>query len=137
MDDALVQAYLNTDYVIDDDIGIWVINIGNIEKTLSRYLHRQAQPTAAFISAANPMSKLLSDKENAQRHQALQQAVESLGVPFMQGYGAAQQGDWPVEKSLFICNLSEQQAEQLARQFQQAAYVWVDDSGLVSLNTCS
>ncbi|MDG1731550.1 MAG: DUF3293 domain-containing protein [Thalassotalea sp.] len=133
MDKNLQQAYLNTDYIIDDELGFWQINIGDTDRTLSRYLHTFDLPTAAFITADNPMSKRLSESENKKRHQQLISAVKKLNLTCHQGYGAGPKGDWPKEASLLITNISKQQATSLAKQFKQMAYVWLDDKGLVSL----
>ncbi|WOH38010.1 DUF3293 domain-containing protein [Thalassotalea fonticola] len=133
MDKNLQQAYLNTDYIIDDELGFWQINIGDTDRPLSRYLNTFENPTAAFITAYNPMSKRLKEGQNKQRLQQLQQAVGKLGLASCKGYGLSQQNDWPQEHSLLITNITKQQASQLAKDFQQAAYVWINEHGLVSL----
>lgn len=133
MDNNLREAYLNTDYIIDDELGFWQINIGDTDRPLSRYLNTFKNPTAAFITAHNPMSKKLKEGQNKQRQQQLQQAVSKLGLSSCKGYGLSQHNDWPKEHSLLITNVTKQQASQLAKDFQQAAFVWIDEKGLVSL----
>ncbi|WNC70069.1 DUF3293 domain-containing protein [Thalassotalea nanhaiensis] len=135
MDHNLRQAYINTDYIIDDELGFWQINIGDTDRPLSRYLNTFENPTAAFITAYNPKSKRLKEGQNQQRQQQLHQAVSKLGLASCKGYGLSQQNDWPKEHSLLITNITKQQASQLAKDFQQAAFVWIDDKGLVSLVT--
>lgn len=133
MDKNLQQAYLNTDYIIDDELGFWQINIGDTDRTLSRYLHTFDVPTAAFITADNPMNKRLSESENKKRYQQLVSAVKKLNLICHQGYGASSNDYSSKEASLLITNITKQQADQLAKQFKQMAYVWLNDKGLVTL----
>ncbi len=135
MDKKLLNAYMQTDYIIDDDIGIWLINIGQTERTLSRYLHRFKQPTAAFITAYNPHSKVVSKQQNELRHKALVAELNAKQLDFLNGYGAGRDESWSAEKSVFITNITQQQANQLAAKFEQQAYVWLDEQGQVSLIT--
>ncbi|MDN3652692.1 DUF3293 domain-containing protein [Thalassotalea ponticola] len=133
MDNQLLNAYLQTDYIIDDEIGLWVMNIGQKEPTLSRYLHRFDQPTAAFLTAYNPMSKRLTEAQNEQRHKQLIASLNKQNMKYLTGYGAGKDDSWPAEKSVFILNITKQQADQLALEFEQAAYVWVDEAANVRL----
>ncbi|TRX56675.1 DUF3293 domain-containing protein [Thalassomonas sp. M1454] len=133
MDKNLQQAYLNSDYIIDDELGFWQINIGDTDRTLSRYLHTFDVPTAAFITAENPKSKRLSDKENKKRGQQLLSQVQKLKLTCHQGYSIGAKADWPKENSLLITNITKQQANSLAQQFNQNAYVWLDETGAVKL----
>ena len=131
----LLTAYLETDYIIDDSIGLWQININDTDRSLSKYLHTFDKPCAAFITAHNPMSKRLSEKENKKRHQQLLSLLKQQGVNALNGYGIGATGDWPKEDSVFLTNVDQAQASQIAKKFNQAAYVWVNEKGEVTLIT--
>ena len=133
MDKTLIENYLNTDYMIDDELGLWLINIDQQDRTLSRYLHRQAKPTAAFITAYNPMSKSTCEKINKRAHQQLQKQLTTQGFKFLQGYGQSQDNKWPAEPSVLVLAIDKSQANEIAKQYKQAAYVWLDETGLPSL----
>ncbi|WP_068546495.1 DUF3293 domain-containing protein [Thalassotalea crassostreae] len=133
MDKALIDNYISTDYMIDDELGLWLININQHDRALSRYLHMQAKPTAAFITAYNPMSKPTSEKVNKRAHQQLQHQLTKQGFKFLHGYGQSQDNKWPAEQSVLVLAIDKSQANEIAKQYNQAAYVWIDDTGLPSL----
>ncbi len=133
MNKDLQQAYRNCDYFIDDEIGFWQINIGDCDRTLSRYLHSFTLPTAAFISVYNPMAKPVKSSQINQRHQQLIKTLTKHNLSFCQGFMLnPQQGD-SKQPSVFITNINKQQLTKLAAEFQQNAFVWVDEEGSVSV----
>jgi hypothetical protein len=135
MDNELINAYLTTDYIIDDTLGMWMINIDQMDKPLSSYLHKFKQPTAAFITAFNPMSKRCKENQNKQQQAKLVKQLQQNSVTFLTGFAIDQDGAWPQEDSVLIVNINKQQASKIAKQFNQAAYVWIDETGMPLLVT--
>ena len=81
--------------------------------------------TAAFITAFNPYSEVLSNEENAQLQNHLLKDIENLGYEIVYGYGQDQAGHWPKEQSLLVLGITETQAELLADKYGQNGFVWI------------
>jgi hypothetical protein len=117
----LLQAYLETDYCVDDvDI---VIKIHQRNPLLDQLLQENNATTWAFITSDNPRSQSLSDEENTRRFNEFQSLVKDMPLPYHLGYGKGQ-GDWPPEKSILIIGLIRDKATEFARRFEQNAIVF-------------
>jgi len=84
----------------------------------------------SWLTAHNPGSRKLSPLENVVRHQALWQVLGSL-LPaagreqVLVGYAADPAAIWPDEIGLLIPGLQPAVATELARQFGQAAFLYL------------
>ena len=88
--------------------------------------------TAAFLTAWNPRSEKLSEDENLDRQMELLSEIEARRLNYLVGYG--ERGEWR-EYSYLILGIDRQDANELALQFEQNAYVWLDDAGVPALVT--
>lgn len=77
---------------------------------------------SAFLTAANPGSRLLQKDENLTRHEHLMSSVD--GFPTTKGRGEDPQGHWPDEASLLVGGISLSDARELARRFGQNALLY-------------
>lgn len=121
IDQSLLTAYQNTEYLTYKP-GL-SIKIGQINEPLAVFLFDNNAFTWAFVSACNPYSIAISAEENEKRHSTLTEMVQAAGWRFLQGEGRSADGTW-VEKSLFILDISKKEAQQLARKFEQNAFVF-------------
>jgi hypothetical protein len=80
--------------------------------------------TWAFISACNPGSRQLDDKENSARHAGLIAKVEQLGLKWHPGDGMADAPGWAPEASLLILGIPLDDARALASEFGQNAMLF-------------
>ena len=83
------------------------IRIGKLNKALDNLMARHGAKSCAFVTAWNPASVRLSDKENHARHERLIGEVQALGCPFLRGRGVADDASWPPEKSILIFAVSQ------------------------------
>jgi len=58
--------------------------------------------------------------------------IEARRLNYLVGYG--ERGEWR-EYSYLILGIDRQDASELALQFEQNAYVWLDDAGVPALVT--
>jgi hypothetical protein len=72
--------------------------------------------TAAFVTAWNPFSRLLSDRLNRARQAQLEAGLRARGLRYLEGEGRATTGDWSPEKSAMVFNLSRREAMSLGRR---------------------
>ena len=129
--EELMNAYLDTDYIVSDDPPL-LLRIGEASDDARIMLASLGVSTAAFMTAWNPRSELLSDSDNDDRQANLLSEIEMRRLNYLVGY--AEREDWR-EYSYLILGISRDEATALAGQFEQNAYVWLPDNGIPEL-TC-
>ena len=77
----------------------------------------------AFITAWNPLPIIYTLEENRFRNELLKKEIDGLGLQYLDGIGMAKDGSW-FEESLFIVDISKSQAEDLAKKYNQLAYLF-------------
>ncbi|MBO6556564.1 MAG: DUF3293 domain-containing protein [Pseudomonadales bacterium] len=127
----LLQAYLETDYFVSDDPPL-MLRIGEENDDAKILLASFGVTTSALITAWNPGSEVLSEDENDSRQAALLGEIESKRLNYLVGYGERQ--DW-LEYSYLVLGITRDEANELAEQFGQNAYVWIDQQGVPELIT--
>ena len=91
--------------------------------------------SAAFLTAFNPYSVLLTAEENLHNQHSLISDIHSLGLTSIAGEGSDSSNLWPSEPSVLALGISLQSAELLADRYGQNAFLWISsDDGFVSLN---
>jgi hypothetical protein len=124
--EVLLKAYQATLYEVEINGQVHVMRIGQrLPAGIEAQLAANGTRDAAFLSAANPRSRVCGDAENADRHAALLHALHELGVQWLAGIGRDRTGQWPAEPSVLALGLGREQAMRLAGQFQQNAYLEV------------
>ena len=121
--DDLHTAFLDTNYVVVDEEIRVVIRVGETSDSLERFLARKRITEWAFITAFNPYSQQLSETENEKRQMKMRGILQSESFSFLSGFGEAANGEWPPEPSLFIFDLKEVRAIEIAQDFEQNAIV--------------
>jgi hypothetical protein len=121
--DDLIQAYLETDYRVFTDPPI-TLRIGVKNSRLDDLLLQESSSSAAFITAWNPFSQLLSGEANAGLQRSLFSDLHALGVIVIEGVGIHPAGVWPGEPSYLILGIARYTAIELGRRYQQNALVW-------------
>ncbi|MFT5448471.1 MAG: hypothetical protein ACI9DC_003656 [Gammaproteobacteria bacterium] len=123
---TLLKAYESACYEVLMDTGALDMRVGQpLPAALEAYLDANGIETAAFISAANPLSRPMTAEDNAGRHTQLLRALRNLGVLWLPGYGRDPCGVWGAETSVLALRLARVQAMQLAERFEQNAYIEV------------
>ncbi len=138
LEDTLRAAYLATEYrfVANDDL--LVLKIGQPNAAVDSLLQDQGWSGLAFISNFNPRGERYDDKANGQRTVALQNWLSRRGLPHWMGLGVPAAGsDWDPETSFAIGSLSLRQAEAVARECEQRAFVWHPLHGASELRVLS
>lgn len=120
---GLDAAYRATRYIAETGQGDIVIRIDQPTPALDKLLAAQGDIGWAFISACNPGSQRLPDRENTERHVQLLATVAALGFQSIPGHGVPDNPGWQPEISLLILGISQDQATKLAEKFGQNAIV--------------
>lgn len=125
MCNKVIEAYCQTDYIVDAEDGPIVLRIGEPSVELSRMFERLNVRSAVYITAWNPFSEMKSDIENAAANRRLR-AVLMFGCrAVLDGRGQSDDASWPAEASFLGLGISRKQAIGWGRLFLQNAIVWV------------
>jgi hypothetical protein len=116
----LIEAYKNTKYKIFEPSII--IEIGKLNEDLDKLLLKYNTNEWAFITAYNPYSRVLSNKENTDRHNELKELATNY-VTF-EGHGVGEDSSWEPELSLLIIGISKNEAINMGKKFEQNAIVY-------------
>ena len=131
IDETTLQAYRETIYRVVGDDG-FSLRIGVRHNFLARLIAEHGFG-AAFITAYNPFSIPLPEKENRGRHRALREVLVSMRLNFLEGSGQHPSGDWMAEHSALVLGVTIEQARGIGAQFGQNAIVWVESDGVPKL----
>ena len=129
----LEKHYLDTTYSIFIDKEQYDIKIGKplpfeIKKLLDK------EKSAVILTAWNPRSQSLSSQENETRNNKLNSALNKYTVFRALGQGSDLSDiSWSAEESYFIPGIKKREAEMLAVEYEQYAYVWLESEKPVSL----
>jgi hypothetical protein len=119
--DSLWQAYLDTDYCV---YSLQLrIAVGECHAELDRYLASWGANRFAYLTAWNPRSQCLSTEANQERNLALEAILAARGYRYLAGAGISRKNEWAPEESFFVIGLEENDAIELAKQFEQNAIV--------------
>ncbi len=124
-----IQLYRDAQYWVEPADSERVhFRIDEYSAGLERILQSYSEGEAAFLTANNPHSQILTVNENDKRQGELIAKVERLGLEWLPGAGASVERSWPEETSLLAIGISQAQANRLAEDFQQFAFVWISKS---------
>ena len=119
--EALRTAYENTTYVVQAETAEFRLRVGARHPNLDAWLAGLGYFRWAFLSAANPESRRLSEFDNQSRNARLRKMLETFGKKTFPALGAPDGSDWPPEPSLFVPDLGREGALALGESFKQWA----------------
>ena len=90
----------------------------------------------AFITACNPRSRKVSDRENADRMAELESVLSERGHKYYDGAGVPARDAWEPEPSFLVIGISDSEAAELGAKFDQNAIVFADSKGIPKLLDC-
>lgn len=91
------------------------------------------EESAAILTAWNPRSHSLPQQENEQRNNQLLLSLQRNNHTVLKARGQGNDKSWLAEESFFIVGLSKEEAEHLAVDYEQNAFVWFEVNKTVSL----
>ena len=121
-DDSLHQAFLDTHYTVHLEPDI-TLHIGGSNTDLLTALPHLI--SWAFITAWNPLPKILTTEQNNARNILLKARMDQNGYVIHKGTGMSADGTW-AEASFLIENITLTDAHTMAKDFGQLAFVYGD-----------
>lgn len=122
-DAALLQAYQQTTYWVAAEPRPIGLRIGARHRGLDRLLVRRGAQRWAFVTAWNPGSTATPGWRNARYQRGLASWLKRRSLRWLPGVGEGDDPRWPPEPSVFVLQMSEQQALRCGRRFRQNAVV--------------
>uniref|UniRef100_UPI0040494B10 DUF3293 domain-containing protein n=1 Tax=Flavobacterium sp. TaxID=239 RepID=UPI0040494B10 len=110
------QAFLDTTYKVFAKPNFII----KINKVIAETQHLNSW---AFITAWNPLPKILTIEQNRQRNRQLEDDLIKLDLKYCTSIGISEDDKWS-EESFFIENISVPKANQLAVKYGQLAFVF-------------
>lgn len=120
---TLLAAYLAASYRVDA-VPPFVMRVGQPCPPLADLLRRHYCGSAAYLTAWNPRSKQLPEAQNVAAQARLVRDVLASGCRWYDGVSNDPTGDWPQEPSVLVLGLSRERARELARVYEQNAFLW-------------
>jgi hypothetical protein len=119
----LIRAYQETEYRVTQEHSL-VLRVGTPSPELASLYKVKGASCAAFITACNPFSNLLSNEENAKRQADLAAELKRRSLCFFAGVGQHPSGNWQGEASFLVLGLALEAAKTLGKAHDQNAVVW-------------
>lgn len=116
----ILQAYRETEYRVDANPP-FVLLIDCFSAPLASLQLRHGVACSTYITACNPVSKVVDARLNAGRQQQLAADLQARGFVCFPGEGAHPSGGWPAEPSFLVLGLDEEQARELGNRYEQNA----------------
>lgn len=123
----LVEAYRRTEYRVADGSYAFVMRVDEPSDSLRTCHFAHGVERSAFVTACNPRSVPTPDQENETAMARLASELEARGYFVLQGRGVDPTGAWPGEPSYLVLGITEADAVEIARRFDQYAIVCADD----------
>ena len=119
------RAYRRAIYAVATPQGELAFRIGRRSSRVDRLLVELGVERAAFLTAANPGSRRLSAEVNAERTSWLADRLACAGLRALAGESRDARGDWR-EESFLVPGIERDAALALAREMEQAAFVFLE-----------
>ncbi|GAA0859386.1 DUF3293 domain-containing protein [Aliiglaciecola litoralis] len=123
IDDKLLTAYHCAKYIVEYEGQEYPIQVGETCEIANRLLSHHKVHNGYFITPENPLSCLLSDDENIQRHARFLDLLHQRNCVYLSGYGTDEAQTWPKEVSYLIFTDDELWIKNLAADFGQNAFL--------------
>ncbi len=120
----LDAAYRRTTYWVEAPDRYYAVRIDEQHTELDAFLNSQGHRCWAVVTAFNPQSQLLPPPENRVLAEQLQHEIDAARLKSLPATATGWSGDWPPESGLLIVGISQADARDLARKFQQKALVF-------------
>jgi Protein of unknown function (DUF3293) len=131
---ALIKAYREAIYVVHLGDCELALQVNHASSHLSNLMTDWEVSTAAFLTAFNPYSEVLDSQENEARQKRMWADAQPMCPKIFPGIGRDKNDQWPHELSMLALGIELQDAQALADQYEQNAFLWITNiQGFVSL----
>jgi hypothetical protein len=130
----LIKAYREAIYVVHLGDREIALQVNKTSPQLASLMAEWEVSTTAFLTAFNPYSITLDSHENEVRQKKMLADAQPMCSKIFPGIGRDKNDQWPHELSMLALGINLQDAQTLADQYEQNAFLWVANAqGFVSL----
>jgi len=122
----LVRAYREAIYTVNDGVDAIPLKVGEVSPALAKLMHVHKAQTAAIITAYNPYGEIQPSADNERMQAALVAEIKPKSITCFDAIGSDPEGEWEPEASTLALGISLVEAERLADQFGQNAFIWIN-----------
>lgn len=130
------KEYREAVYVVFENGERIFFRVGKLSVELNALLVGRSAASFAFITASNPYSRILPDKENEAREIELKDFLRNEKSEFLEGYGTSEREVWQKEKSCLIFDIPLEKAVAIGRNFEQNAILHWEKNKEIELVWC-
>ena len=128
----LLESYESANYHVDASPS-FILKIGQYSPEIHSMYEASHKKRAAFITAYNPASVELSNEENKERNQKLEEEIQALHLEYIHGEGKCDENEWSGEESFLVLGIDQKEAIRLGKAFGQNAIVWIPENSIPEL----
>ena len=121
---TLIAAYRATHYCVNGVSPPFLLRIDEGNPDLAACHLARAVDCSAFLTAWNPGSRPMPDRDNELAQQRLRGTLEQRGYGLLEGLGVDPTGQWAGEESFLVLGIGREAACELGREFRQHGIVW-------------
>ena len=121
----LIRAYREAHYIVLDEGTEIRLKVGTVNLELARLMSNKNAHTASVLTAYNPYSEVKTKQENELAQMQLRQRLEELGIATLEVVGRDAKEQWEPEPSVLALDLTLKEAETLADEYGQNAFIWI------------
>ena len=121
----LIRAYREAHYIVLDEGTEIRLKVGTVNLELARLMSNKNAHTASVLTAYNPYSEVKTKQENELAQMQLRQRLEELGIATLEAVGRDAKEQWEPEPSVLALDLTLKEAETLADEYGQNAFIWI------------
>jgi hypothetical protein len=121
----LIRAYREAHYIVLDEGTEIPLQVGTVNLELARLMSNKNARTASVLTAYNPYSEVKTKQYNELAQMQLRQRLQEKGIAMLDAIGRDAKEQWEPEPSVLALDLTLKEAETLADEFGQNAFIWV------------
>jgi hypothetical protein len=122
----LVRAYREAIYTVNAGDDAITLKVGEVSPALAALMHLHKAQTAAMITAYSPNDEIQPKAENERLQAVLAAELKAVATACVKAVNSDPVGKHASESSTLALGISLVEAERLADQFGQNAFIWIN-----------
>ena len=130
----LIRANHEAHYIVLDEGTEIRLHVGTVNLELERLMSNMNAHTASVLTAYNPFSEVKTKQEHELAQTQLLQRLQEKGIAALDAIGRDPKEQWEPEPSVLALDLTLKEAETLADEYGQNAFIWIPkQDGVIEL----
>ncbi|MGB3287864.1 MAG: DUF3293 domain-containing protein [Burkholderiaceae bacterium] len=131
--ESIAMAFQAARYLVFAPAGTITLRIGQHNPALQTLMSARQRESLAIVTAYNPGARQAGIAANHRAQRALLKDASALGLPCFYGRNLAEDDNGPAEPTVAILGALREQGSDLAGQYGQLAFVFVQETAVPEL----